>query len=92
MSESAVGMLLLFGVAVVTSVIAHLLLKKFVVAWLTGALASALVFEGLVFLQLGHLDKLVLVATAVAFLISMLVSAVVGFGVRRLRTHRQDSA
>lgn len=75
MSESSDGLIVLVGVAAVSAVLVHWRIRRYVVASIVSALVAAVVFQGLVALQLGHVDPF----APIAFVLSLLVSVPVAF-------------
>jgi CHASE2 domain-containing sensor protein len=75
MSESSDGLIVLIGVAAVSAVLVHWRIRRYVVASIVSALVAAVVFQGLVSLQLGHIDPF----APIAFVLSLLVTTPLAF-------------
>jgi putative Ca2+/H+ antiporter (TMEM165/GDT1 family) len=72
------GVAIFVIVCICTAVSAHLLTRRFFRAVLLSALASAVVFQVIVSVQLGHLDPLFPIAFVVTLVAGIGISAFIG--------------
>jgi len=75
--DSVVGILVFGTVTLLVSLVCHRLLRSFALATLVSGPVAALLFQILVYLQLGYLDPFFLIA----FFVSTLIAWVISFGV-----------
>jgi hypothetical protein len=88
MSEPIAGLIVLAGVTAVSAVLMHWRTHRYVSASLVSAVVAAAVFQGLVSLQLGHIDPF----APIAFVLSLLVSTPLAFLVGWLFLLRRRSS
>lgn len=79
MSESSDGLIVLVGVAAVSAVLVHWRIRRYVVASILSALVAAVVFQGFVALQLGHVDPFAPIAFVLSLLVSLPLAFLVGW-------------
>lgn len=84
------GMMVFVIVAVVLAVLAHLFVRRFVLATLLSAVGAAFVFQLIVWIQLGHPDPLAPIAFAMTSVFGVVISALVGALVSVTRTKPQQ--
>lgn len=70
MSESSTGLIALAGVTAVSAVLVHWRIRRYVAASMVSAVVAAAAFQGIVALQIGHIDPF----APIAFLLSLLVT------------------
>lgn len=75
MSESNAGLIALAGVTAVAAVLVHWRIRRYVVASMVAPVVAAAVFQGVVALQLGHIDPF----APIAFVLSLLVITPLAF-------------
>lgn len=75
MSESNAGLIALAGVTAVVAVLVHWRIRHYVVASMVAAVVAAAVFQGVVALQLGHIDPF----APIAFVLSLPVTTPLAF-------------
>jgi hypothetical protein len=83
-----VGVPIFLGLAVAVAVIAHLALRRFVVAVIASTLLTAVGFQVVVSIQLGHVDPLFPIAFVVSSAVAGVVSATVGALMRLTKSSR----
>jgi|GEM_PF-2082447 len=77
--ESAgIGLVILAIVSVSCAVIAHWRIRDYSRASLASMLAAAVLFQGIVWLQLGYVDPFILIAFPTSLLISGSIALIVG--------------
>lgn len=77
--ESAgIGLVILAIVSVSCAVIAHWRIRDYSRASLASMLAAAVLFQGIVWLQLGYVDPFILIAFPISLLISGSIALIVG--------------
>jgi len=78
MSYSIEAILSFFVVAVVVSIISHVLIKKISSAILLAAISTALIFQLMVYFRAGYLDPFFPVRLIANFLIAFLTALIIG--------------
>lgn len=87
------GLLVFVVIAVALAIPAHLMFRSFTLAVASSAVSAAVLFQVVVTLQLGYVDKFVAIALITTTFMGAVVSAVVGASLRRWsrRRPRQDN-
>ena len=78
MSAAATGIVALVSISVVCAVLAHLLIRRMIVAAFVASLIASFLFQIAATIHLGHMDKFVLIAFVVGAFWAFLIGLVVG--------------
>lgn len=94
MSESSTGLIVLAGMTAVSAVLVHWRIRRYVVASMVSAVVAAVVFQGLVALQLGHIDPFAPIAFVLSLLVTTPLALLVGllFLLRRRSSAASDAS
>lgn len=84
------GVLVFVIVAATLAVVAHLFIRRFVLAVLLSSMGSSVLFQLIVWIQLGYLDPFAPIAFIVTLVLAVLISAMVGALFSVMRTKPQD--
>lgn len=84
MSEATTGVVVLAGLVVVSSLLAHRFISRLWLASIIASAASAILFQVFVTLRLGHLDKFFIIALQFSFLYGFFGSLVICYFMRRV--------
>lgn len=90
MNEGAIGFLVLIGISVFTALLAHRLIRHYLLASLCAAIIASIGFQFAVYLHLGHLDPFFIIALATGAVVTFLAAALVGVPFIRVRRKRKD--
>ena len=82
MSEATTGVLILGGLVVMSSLLCHRFISPLWRAAVIASAVSAILFQVVVTIQLGHLDKFFIVALQFSFLYGFLGSMAIGYFMR----------
>ncbi len=88
MSESAIGLLVLLTVAVISATGWHWVLRSFTAATLLATVTAVLVFQVVAYVHLGYLDPFYLVAVATSSVLCLGVALLVGWVAHIIRRRR----
>jgi hypothetical protein len=89
MSEPVTGIIVLLSLSVVAAMVSHLLMRSYLLAALSGALAASILFQVANYVHLGHLDPFAMVAFVFGGGIAFVIGLVVGVPFRLLRSRRE---
>jgi hypothetical protein len=78
MSESTQGILILIIVAIITSVLIHIVLRKCVYAIAVSGIMSSIIFQILNYFHIGYIDPFFIIALFVGAFFSCIISAFIG--------------
>jgi hypothetical protein len=86
-----VGLIIFFAIALGCAAIWHAFLPRYLAASFGATVTTVLTFQGVTFVQLGHLDPFFLIAAVTTSAIALLISLLVGlpFQARR-KYHRGE--
>ncbi|MBX3712704.1 MAG: hypothetical protein KF800_12145 [Lysobacter sp.] len=94
MSESSADLIILAGVSAVSAVLMHWRIRRYILASMVSAVVAAAVFQGLVSLQLGHIDPFAPIAFVLSLLVTTPLALLVGslFLLRRRSSAASDAS
>lgn len=78
MDNSENGLYIIILISLSVALFAHILSKKFWLATICSTFVSVALFQLMVIIQLGHIDKFILVAVITTSIISFVISAFIG--------------
>jgi hypothetical protein len=90
MDESATGFLVLIGISVVAALLAHWVIRRYLLASLCAAVGASIAFQFVVYLHLGYLDPFFIFALVVGAAVAFGVAVVIGVPFIRARRKRDD--
>ena len=90
MSEGAAGFLVLIGISVSAALLAHWLIRRYVLASLCATVIASIGFQFAAYLHLGYLDPFFIIALATGAAVAFAVAALVGVPFVRIRRKRKD--
>ena len=90
MSEGATGFLVLISISVFVALLAHWLIRHYLVASLCAAVMASVGFQFAAYLHLGYLDPFFIIALATGAVVAFAIAALVGIPFIRVRRKRKD--
>ena len=78
MNDGVIGITALVTIAAICSIVSHLLIKQFTISVLVSGLVGALLFQFAAYIHHGHVEPFYLFAAFVSFLVSCIISSIIG--------------
>ena len=78
MDEKTTGMVVFYVTSIVTAIVCHLAIRRFLIASAAAAVIATILFQFFAYLQLGYLDKFFLIAVMFGGARSFIIAIVVG--------------
>jgi hypothetical protein len=91
MSESAVGLSILAGLVLVSSVVSHRFIPNLFLASGFAAAAAAIAFQVVAYWHAGFLDPFFPIALAISFVCAFVSSLLIGYSMRRFGLVRRPT-
>ena len=85
MIDSAVGLLIIVSITVLSSVIWHYFLKVFKTALIGSTITTVLLIQIISYIELGYLDSFFIIAMFTTSVMALIVSSIVGLLFERYR-------
>jgi len=82
---NSMGLIIFFVIALVTSTVFHFWLKRFWLAVILATLSSVVLFQVVVYIDLGYFDSLITIAILTTLLVALAISIFIGLLIKKYR-------